>query len=200
MTKYNGCQARGEMGKIKRGDYVIPLKGDKEGKHVRVKDVFIKDKEKHIKPVMAAGNTDKCVGVLLEDGKWYYAEDVLMSMESQKEPESTSISEIHAVRIGSRGVEQNVIFRVVHTRGIDLLDAMDRCFTDWYKTPEGRSAWEYTCGDLNIGDMLNGEHPSDDFTVQYGFVVLYDDTVEDIIEISYDRVFGALEEDENEKE
>lgn len=194
---------RREMGKVKRGDYVIPLKGGKEGKHVLVTDVFIRDKEKHIKSVDRTDDTDKCVGLLLEDGKWYYPEDVLMPAENEKEPEpennDTVISEIHAVRIGSRGIEMNVIVRVIHKRGIDLLDAMDRCFTDWYKTPEGRRAWDYTCGDLNIGDMMNGEHPSDDFTMQYGFIVLFDDAVEDVIEISYDRTFGDYEENEDEE-
>lgn len=203
ITKHNECQARGEMGKVKRGDYVIPLEGSKEGKHVLVTDVFIRDKEKHIKSVDRTDDTDKCVGLLLEDGKWYYPEDVVIPAENEKEPESenndTVISEIHAVRIGSRGIEMNVIVRVIHKRGIDLLDAMDRCFTDWYKTPEGRSAWDYTCGDLNVGDMLAGEHPTDDFTMQYGFIVLYDDTVEDVIEISYDRTFGDFEENEDEE-
>lgn len=83
---------------------------------------------------------------------------------------------------------------VLHDKGIDLLKRMDECFSDWYKTPKGKKAWEDSCYDLNIGDMLTGDRPDDAFTKKYGFVILPEDGA-DLLSISYDRVFGDKEED-----
>lgn len=102
---------------------------------------------------------------------------------------------IHAVRTDGLQITQDVSVEVIHKKGLDLMDAVDRCFTDWYKTPEGCYAWEAACCDYNIGDMLCSSHPEDAFTKNYGFTVLYD-SAEQMIDISYDRVLGHCDSDD----
>ena len=113
-------------------------------------------------------------------------------------------STIHAVRMDGFRIDAQAVVDIYHDKGIDeqgLLPAMDKCFSDWYKTPEGKKAWEYTGGDLNIGDMLCGFCPDADFTKKYGFVIDDDSRKMGLIEISYDRVFGNgdKEDDDNEE-
>ena len=100
------------------------------------------------------------------------------------------VTVIHAVRYDGLAIDQNVFVRVLHDEGLDLMPAIDACFTAWYKTEAGRAAWSASCCDYNIGDMLCGDAPDRDFTRQYGFEFLTD-TGEDIIEMSYDRVLGS---------
>lgn len=111
-------------------------------------------------------------------------------------PEQT---EIHAVRMDGMNVDQNVTQNVTvtvyHTAGLDVLKALDACMAAWYQTDEGRTAWEYTSGDFNIGDWLAGMHPSDEFTRAFGFVI---DAGNDhkVIEIDFDRVLGSNDREE----
>ncbi len=113
-------------------------------------------------------------------------------------PRLTEVTEIHAVRMDGLRVDQNVVVSVFHEKGIDLMDAIDRCFTDWYRTPEGKKAFEYTSKDYNIGDWCCGERPSDVFTSRYGFVLNVDALRERVLEINYDRVLGHETEEEKE--
>ena len=85
---------------------------------------------------------------------------------------------------------------ILHDKGVDVLEMMDRCFSDWYKTPKGNAAWVYTCGDLNVGDMLAGEKPDDSFTKLYGFVIMPEEDIYRYIDLDYDRVFGNYREEE----
>lgn len=101
----------------------------------------------------------------------------------------SKVTVLHAVRYDGLRIDQDVFARVLHDEGLDLMSAIDSCFTAWYKTPAGRTAWEQSCSDYNIGDMLCGPAPSAAFTRGHGFEFLPDDG-EDIIEISYDRVLG----------
>ena len=79
---------------------------------------------------------------------------------------------------------------------MDVLEMMDRCFSDWYKTSKGNAAWVYTCGDLNVGDMLTGERPDDGFTKLYGFVIMPEEDIYRYIDMDYDQVFGNYCEEE----
>lgn len=109
---------------------------------------------------------------------------------------------ITAIRAGEP--HTNATITVIHKKGLDVLDAIDRCFSAWYQTtPEGRDAWEYTCGDYNIGDFLSLKKPSKEFQEQFGFYIEEYDC-DDSIEITYDRIWGNgdcdLEEEEKEED
>lgn len=124
----------------------------------------------------------------------------IVEVPRQTEPK-TNISFVHkkrtrlyAERTEGLYVTNKATVDILHDEGIDLLERMDECFSDWYKTPKGKKAWEDSCHDLNIGDMLTGGRPDDAFTKKYGFVILPEDGA-DLLSISYDRVFGNKEED-----
>ena len=105
------------------------------------------------------------------------------------------ITEIYAVREGEP--ETNATIRVNHAEGLDVLDAIDKCFSAWFKTPEGKDAWEYTCGDYNIGDYYCLARPPKEFQQRFGFFFEEDD-VDNYIKISYDRVWGNGDSDDEE--
>lgn len=102
----------------------------------------------------------------------------------------TETTEIHATRMDGVKIETSVSVLVRHRPGLDILETIDRCMTEWYKTKEGKDAWEYSCGDYNIGDWLCSRHPSDEFTSRFGFVIDTGDNHR-IVEIEYDRVLGG---------
>ena len=103
---------------------------------------------------------------------------------------------LHAVRYDGLKIGQNVFVRILHDEGMDLMEAIDDCFTAWFKTPLGREVWNQSCCDYNIGDMLCLMAPTREFTRDFGFEVL-PETDEDIIEMSYDRVLGHGPEDDD---
>lgn len=107
---------------------------------------------------------------------------------------SSKITVLHAIRYDGLRLDQNVLVPVLHFDGLDVLKAIDECFTAWYRTEEGTKAWSESCGDYNIGDLLCGSRPSCEFTRSYGFEFLPDNG-EEIIEISYDRVLGNHSEE-----
>lgn len=104
------------------------------------------------------------------------------------------ITVLYARRYEGIEISETAEVRIKHDKGLNLLEAMDKCFSAWYNTEEGSKAWEYTCEDLNIGDALSGMRPSNEFTRQFGFEFLPDD-FDNVIEIDYDRVFGRPETD-----
>lgn len=118
-------------------------------------------------------------------------------VNSNMYPAFTETTEIHAIRMDGMDIDQNVTVMVYHLPKLDVLNSIDACMTAWYKTEEGGAAWEYSCGDYNIGDWLCGAHPSDEFTANYGFLL---DAGRDhkVIEIDFDRILGDAEEDDDE--
>lgn len=110
----------------------------------------------------------------------------------------TQTTELHAVRNAAWGVEEDVAVRVYHKSGLDVLSAIDDCMTAWYKTPGGKDAWIQSSGDYNIGDWLCGNHPCDDFTAQFGFILDPGKNIP-VIELDYDRVLGHVEEEDDEE-
>jgi hypothetical protein len=107
-------------------------------------------------------------------------------------------SRIHATRTENFQTSNQAVIIVWHDDHMDessLLSAIDRCFTDWYKTPEGRKAWDDACHELNIGDVLCGAHPDNEFTQKYGFVFDLDSAETEFIEINYDRILGDGDDD-----
>ena len=106
------------------------------------------------------------------------------------------VTVIHAVRYDGLKIDQNICVRVLHDEGMNLMEAIDACFTAWYKTPLGREMWNASSCDYNIGDMLCLAAPTRDFTRDYGFEIM-PDADEDVIDISYDRVLGCGPEDDD---
>lgn len=57
-------------------------------------------------------------------------------------------------------LENLVAIEIGHSKSLkdqcDVLEAMELALNEWIsKTEEGKIAWEYSCEDFNIGDLLN---------------------------------------------
>ena len=110
----------------------------------------------------------------------------------------TEKTTIVATRYDGFCVDEQAVVGFIHEKGLNLLDAIDKCFTAWYKTEQGRKDWEDSFHDYNIGDWLSNGRPDARFTREFGFVIVKE--TNEVIDISYDRILGDEPEYEDEDE
>lgn len=139
----------------------------------------------------------KAAGGSMADEYAYYdhflRENLNLASPNRRNRKKQKITLINARRFCGFDVTERASIRIIHDKKLDVLDAIQKCFSDWFaNTKRGKAAWADTNGDYNIGDYLCMDRPDSQFTSRYGFEILPDCGM-DIIDIDYDWIWGSVE-------